>query len=355
MKVAASHLETLVTAIFCAAGSNDDEAACISDHLVRANLVGHDSHGVIRVHEYLQWLRDDKICPNQKMELVWQNDALAITQGNLGYGQVVGKEAVELGIEKSGRAAVAVIAIRQCSHLGRLGHWAEMAAVAGRISLHFASTNGSGVLVAPFGGTQRRLSANPLAVGVPRRDQEPIVLDIATAATAEGKLKVARNRGRKISPGCLVDASGKPTDDPEVFYADPPGAILPFGGHKGYGLSLLVELLAGALTGNGCSHHGVPQLEQGMLSLYLDPQQMDQDNLFFEEVNTFIEFVRSSHRSTPDTPILVPGEMESQICAQRLNEGIELDDITWQQLAGEAHQLEVSQELIDAVRESHSK
>ena len=178
---------------------------------------------------------------------------------------------MKLGIDKAGRQGVAVVALRNSGHLGRIGDWAEMAARAGKVSLHFVNTSGGGILVAPFGGTQRRLSANPIAAGVPVANGPPIILDISTCTIAEGKIKVAFNKGAKVPDGCILDGEGRPTNDPKAFYASPPGAILPLGGHKGYGLSVIAEVLAGALTGGACSHFGVDRVANNMLSIILDP------------------------------------------------------------------------------------
>lgn len=349
----ATQLGDLVSAIFRAAGSKPDEAACISDHLVKANLSGHDSHGVIRVAEYMKWIQEGKVRANQQLDIVLKSDTLVVADGQLGYGQALGVQAVKLGIDMSKRSATTVVALRHCGHLGRMGHWAEMAADAGRISLHFATTNGFGTLMAPLGGIERRLSANPVAIGIPRGEADPILLDISTSAIAEGKLKVARNKGTEVPAGCLLDAQGKPTTDPRQFYADPPGSILPFGAHKGYGLSVLVEMLAGALTGNGCSHHRAPQLEQGMLSIYLNPQQFESPDGFLQEVNLFVDYLKSSLFDAASTEILVPGEIEAKCRMQRMEHGIELDPITWEQLSAEAHRLEVNENLIQAAMASN--
>ena len=172
---------------------------------------------------------------------------LAVVDGQFGFGQVMGEQATKLGIDKCSRQGVAVVALRNSGHLGRIGDWAEMAAHAGKVSLHFVNTSGGGILVAPFGGSERRLSANPIAAGVPVEGGPPIILDISTCTIAEGKIKVAFNKRANVPDGCILDGEGNPTNDPTSFYATPPGAILPFGGHKGYGLSVIAEVLAGAL------------------------------------------------------------------------------------------------------------
>ncbi len=337
-------LRQLTQALLEKSGSQADEVRDVADHLVDANLVGHDSHGVLRMRDYLSWLREGMVLPNRKLEVVFQTDTLAIADGELGYGQRVGIEAVRLGMEKCRKNGISLIALRNCAHLGRVGHWAEMAAAEGLVSLHFVSTNGFGVLVAPFGGADRRLSANPMSIGIPRGDETPLILDISTCAIAEGKIKVARNRGKPVPPGCIVNAAGQPTTDAEAFYADPPGSILPMGGHKGYGLSLCVELLAGALTGNGCSQHARPQLEQGMLSLYIDPEHLQRAESFLQEADAFLAFVKSARRLVADQDILVPGEREARTRAERTRDGIPLDDITWQHLVAEAEYYSLSME-----------
>ena len=181
-----------------------------------------------------------------------------------------------------------MVALRNSGHLGRIGDWAEMAAHAGKVSLHFVNTSGGGILVAPFGGSQRRLSANPIAAGVPVKNGPPIILDISTCTIAEGKIKVAFNKGAKVPDGCILDGEGNPTNDPKAFYATPPGAILPLGGHKGYGLSVIAEVLAGALTGGSCSHFGVDRVANNMLSIIFDPA-------FFQSADGFAEEIDALH------------------------------------------------------------
>ena len=350
MQIQAPPLQRLVAAIFSAVGSHDDEAAAVAARLVGANLVGHDSHGVIRVPSYVSWVRDGKVKPNQQIEVLVDGDVMAILDGRQGFGQVIGEQAMRLGIEKARDRGVAVIALRNSAHLGRIGDWAVMAAEAGLISLHFVNTNGSGILVAPTGGIQRRLSANPIAAGAPTPDGPPIILDISTCAIAEGKIRVALTRGDQTPENSIIDAEGKPTTDPNVFYGTPPGAILPFGAHKGYGLGVLVEVLAGALTGNGCSNpKNAGRLCQGMLTVLLDPAAFQQDDVFQNEIRQFIKFVKSSKTTTPDGIIMMPGEIEERTKAQRRQQGIPLDETTWEQLMQVCRSLEISQEQVDAM------
>lgn len=328
-----ARLSRLTAAIFTAAGCQAEEAGRIAEHLVEANLVGHDSHGVIRVASYVQWLRTGKVFANRNLQVVFENEAIAVVDGQFGFGQTIGEHAMQLGIDKSARHGVAVVALRNSGHLGRIGDWPLMAARAGKLSLHFVNTSGAGILVAPFGGINRRLSANPIAAGVPVAGRPPLLLDISACTIAEGKIRVALNKGVPVPENCILDAEGKPTTDPRVFYADPPGAILSIAGHKGYGLAVMCEVLAGALTGGGCSNPAnAERVVNGMLSIFLDTSFFQTNADFTAEITRFIDWVKSSARTTPNGDILMPGEIEERTRAQRLRQGIDIDDTTWAQI-----------------------
>jgi uncharacterized oxidoreductase len=339
-------LEQFIAEVFATAGCEPHEAAVVAEHLIQSNLAGHDSHGVIRTPTYVRWLAEGKVRANQRLAVIFENDTVAVVDGQMGLGQSIAQQAMTLGIAKTRKSGVAVIAVRNCGHVGRVGHWAEMLVAAGLVSLHFVNTSGLGLLVAPVGGISRRLSANPVAAGIPVAGGEPIIFDISTSSVAEGKLRVAFNKGVTVPDGCIIDAQGKPTNDPRVFYGDPPGAILPFGGYKGYGLGLVTEILAGALTGSGCSQPGKTRLEQGMLSIMLDPVAFGVQDQFLDEVKRFIDFVKSSERASPTAEVLVPGDVERHTQAQRMARGIELDENTWKQIAACAQSLGVRTDLI---------
>jgi uncharacterized oxidoreductase len=347
-------LRQLVSAVFAANGSESTEADSIGSHLVDANLAGHDSHGVIRTPIYLQWLKDGAVVANRRLQVVHEADSLALVDGQSGYGQSIGKQAVELGLTKCRRHGAAVIALKNSGHLGRIGHWAELAADNGCVSLHFVNTSGKGMFVVPFGGVEPRLSVNPVTIGVPVSGRPHVILDIAAAAAAEGKLKVARNAGEAVPDNWILDANGQPTNDPNAFYGPPMGAILPIAGHKGYGLCFMVELLAGALTGSGCSKAGITRLEQGMLSIFIDPSQLPLEDFFGPDAARYIDFVKTSKTVKSGDRILVPGEIEEERRQERIRNGIELDDVTWQQIVESAQQCGVSRDLIDAAA-SNSK
>lgn len=342
MKIQHQQLEQLTSAIFAAAGCQADEAKRIGHYLTEANLVGHDSHGVIRVPFYIEWLRAGKVVANQKLSVLFENEVIAVVDGNYGFGQSIGEQATRLGIEKSAKHGVSVIALRNAGHLGRIGDWPLMAANAGLASLHFVNTSGAGILVAPFGGIQRRLSADPIAAGIPVAGGEPILVDLSCCTIAEGKVRVALNKGGQVPEGCLIDSKGQPTTDPKVFYGTPPGSILSIANHKGYALGIMTELLAGALTGAGASNPAnANRLGNGMLSIYLNPALFQAEPAFAGEVRRFIDWVRSSEKADLNGEILMPGEIELKTKAQRSRDGIELDAKTWQGLVDTAASLNV--------------
>jgi uncharacterized oxidoreductase len=344
MPIPAATLHDFCAALFRAAGSDALEAEIVAAHLVEANLVGHDSHGAIRAPKYVDWVAAGELVPNRHATTILDAGALLLVDGSFGYGQVIGFEAMTLVAERARRHGAAILGIRNSGHLGRIGAWPEQLAAAGLVSLHFVNTSGYGILVAPHGGTERRLSANPIAVGAPGPDG-PLVLDIATSATAEGKIQVARNQGAALPAGQVLDGHGLPTTDPAAFYGPPEGAILPFGGHKGSGLSFFCELLAGSLTGGGASSPTNPsawRLVNNMLTIALDPAALAGPDFFGMDAAKLAAWVRSARPATPGGEILLPGEIEAATRARRLAEGIPLDMVTRAQMADAAHRFGVA-------------
>jgi hydroxycarboxylate dehydrogenase B len=349
-RVAAGELTEFVAAIFAAAGSREDEPRILAEHLVEANLLGHDSHGVIRVAKYLTWLAAGEVLANRHAELVIDRGPLLTVDGGFGYGQVIAREAMTLLVERCRSCGLAAVGIRNTGHLGRIGAWPEQLARAGLVSVHFVNTSGYGILVAPHGGSDRRLSANPIAAGAPGPDGRPLVLDIATSAIAEGKLQVARNKSEMVPPGAILDGNGRPTLSPEAFYAQPPGAILPFGAHKGSGLSFFCEILAGSLTGGMSSHPQnatATRLVNNMLSIAFDPGAFDASDGFGADLARLVAWVKASPPSAPSSEVLLPGEIEIRTRRERDDHGIPLDSETWRQLAeaATAHGIMVPAEL----------
>ncbi|HEY2817038.1 MAG TPA: malate/lactate/ureidoglycolate dehydrogenase [Casimicrobiaceae bacterium] len=344
--VQAARLTELVAAIMHAAGSSIEESRTIARRLVDSNLVGHDSHGVIRVSKYLEWMRNGWLKANQPPTLVFDSDTLAIVDGNRGFGQVIGEFATKLGIAKAAQKGIAMIGLRNCGHLGRLGDWAEMAADAGQVSLHFLNTSGA-QRVAPYGGSDRRLSTNPLAIGVPVAGGDPTILDVTTSTVAEGKLMVAVNKGEKVPEGWIVDKDGKPTIDPRDFYDG--GALLTIGAHKGSGLSIVTDLLAGAITTGKSSDPDDTVLRNNMLSIFIAPAVYDPEGGVLHEAARFVEFVKASPPLKSGEPVKAPGEVERAMRQQRIAKGIPVDDTTQSDLMAAAQSVGIDENRASAM------
>lgn len=340
-----AEVQSFAEAIFRAAGSTEEEARIVAAHLVESNLVGHDSHGVMRIYKYVDWVGAGHVLPNRHAEIVSDRGAAVVVDGGFGYGQVIGLEAMEIAGARARTHGFSVTAIRNSGHLGRIGAWAEYLADAGLVSFHFVNTSGFGILVAPHGGSDRRLSANPVAAGAPVEGGRPMILDIATSVIAEGKIQVARNKGEKLPAGTVVDGAGRPTTDPEAFYADPPGAIFPFGGHKGSGLSIFCEILAGSLTGGHASNPKSPtakRLVNNMLSFAFDPAAFAGTEFFHEDVKRLIAWASASPPIAPGGSVLLPGEIEDRVRAERTANGIPIDRETWARIVAAAASLGVT-------------
>src|SRR3954449_10215567 len=314
-----NNLIDFVADVFSHAGSSSEEARRIATYLTTANLTGHDSHGVIRVPVYIRWRNSGNIVPNQTVEIPVDTPSLAVVDGRFGYGQTVGPEAVRIGIAKCKATGLAAVALRNAGHIGRIGDWAEMAAAEGLISIHFVNAAGS-LLVAPYGGVQKRLSTAPYCVGIPRKGQDPIVLDFATSIVAEGKVLVASRGGKKLPKGALIDSDGALSEDPTVLYGPysaegardhtkGTGAIRAFGEHKGSGLAFICELLGGALTGTGATAPD-RRFANGMFAIYVDPKVVDTSHVFDAEVSRYADFIRATRPVAGVDQVLIPGDPE---------------------------------------------
>ena len=328
-----ARLIAFVTATMRRAGCGADEAGSIARRLVDANCVGHDSHGVIRVGKYLEWMREGWLRPNQPPSIVFESPVIAIVDGNRGFGQVIGEFATRLGIAKAAESGIAMIGLRNCGHLGRVGDWAELAAAEGQVSLHFLNTSGA-QRVAPFGGSDRRLSTNPISIGIPIDDGDPVILDVTTSTVAEGKLMVAVNKGESVPEGWIIDRDGRPTTDPTAFYDG--GALLTVGAHKGSGLSIATDLLAGAVSTGRSSDPDDPILRNNMLSIYIAPAVYAPDGWVSAEARRFVDWVKASPPLRPGEPVLAPGDAERRTRATRLRDGVPIDDTTLEDLLSAA-------------------
>ena len=341
--------------IFETGGASAAEASAVANGLVMANLSGHDSHGVIRTPRYVEAGINGTYKYQQTISAVIDTDSFALVDGNAGLGHWVGGQAVDLGIKKAKANGVSVIGLRHAGHIGRIGGWAEQALEAGLVSIHFVNVSNAS-LVAPFGGKGRRMSTAPVAIGIPNENGEDFFLDFATSRIAEGKALVALKGQKKVAHGDVVDGDGKPSDDPSVLYGDTKddiapnprvgeGALVAVGDHKGSGLALACELLAGAITGNGPT--GIksdPGVYNGMLSVYVDPARMNDGHDGVSMVSQYIDWVRNCPPADPAAPVMVPGDPERKARADRMANGMPLSAETWDNILASGDLVGLSRE-----------
>ena len=330
----ATPLTAVVRAIVKAGGSSDREAEMVATNLVEANLKGHDSHGVGMLPRYIDSLKEGGLTPNAHVSITLDSNALLTLDGNQGYGQVMGFEAMELGAERAKRHGVCVVGLSNAHHIGRIGHWAEQCIGHALVSIHFVNVL-SRPIVAPFGGRDARHGTNPFCVGVPRPGSDPIVLDFATSKIAQGKTRVAYNKGVKLDPNTIIDNHGDPTNDPRFTVIEPSGAILPFGDHKGSGLALICELLGGALSGGKTEQGDVArgrQVLNGMFSILVDPSKLGTAEGLAREMESFVAWHTASPPAAGVTHVRIAGEPEREWKKARLVEGIPIDPTTWKEI-----------------------
>ena len=319
-----------------ATGCTAEDSRKVVDHLVDSNLFGHDSHGAIRLQEYVKAIKDEgRFKAQADVKIIRETPCTAVVDNGGALGQIGATFAMQLAMEKARKYGTATVTLRRSSHVGRVGAYPLMAAREGLIGLAFVNAGRFGRQIAPFGGIDGRISTNPIAFSAPRQHSEPIMVDLTTSVVAEGKVRVAVNKGEEVPEGWLIDHEGNSTTDPTVIKGPPPnGAILPMGGivaHKGYSLGLLVEILGGALSGQGCAQ-GQKMESNGVLFTVYDISFFAELDWYYKEVETLVNHVKTSRPAKGFDEILMPGEPEFRLAAQRRENGIKLDETTWQQL-----------------------
>jgi hydroxycarboxylate dehydrogenase B len=345
--IQAQQLRAWAASIFIAAGSSQEEAYAVAGNLVMANLSGHDSHGVGMIARYIDAVLEGGLKPNTGVKVQLDIGSMLSLDGQRGYGQVVGAQAMQLGIARAKQHGSCIMTLANAHHLGRIGHWAEMAVAQGLVSMHFVNVL-SRPVVAAWGGSDGRFGTNPCCIGVPLKNQPPFLLDFATSRVAQGKMRVAHNEGRRVEPGYLIDAQGKPTTDPGVVVVPQPnahgvvkpgsglmGALMTFGEHKGYGLAVACELLGGALSGGSTWHRpgdARRAVLNGMLTVLIDPAKLGTQASFEAEATAFVDWLKASPPQSGFDAVQIAGEPERAARAQREKQGIEIDAVTWQEI-----------------------
>lgn len=350
---AAADLEQFAANLFRAAGVPAEESAVIATSLVGANLCGHDSHGVMRIRDYIRLLRTGELRAGVELKVLTETPAMLACDAQFGFGQVQAGRFMERLMGKARDMGVASGTLMRCGHLGRLGEWVEQAADEGFAALVTVNDNASLRCVAPPGGTEPQISTNPLAIGVPT-GEEPLVLDISTSMVANGKIRLAQAAGEQCPPGWLQDGKGNPTTDPTVRRDDPCGTILPMGGeqggYKGFGLGLLLDILVGGLSGGFCPPQENADNCNNVLAIVWQPQRFAGMDHFVKQADELIDSTRNSHRKPGVDRIRLPGDRGRAVHTQRSHEGISIEQGNWQRLVKTALELDVAEPL---PRESH--
>ena len=349
MNLKAANLTRAIEAVVAGGGSDAREAKIVAENLVTANLTGHDSHGVGMIPRYIESLLEGGLVPNQHPKIVFDGGAMLSLDGMAGYGQVIGMEAMEIGIARARQHGMCAIGLGHAHHLCRIGQWAEQAVAAGFISLHFTNVI-SRSIVAPYGGADARFGTNPVTFGIPVPGEPPFILDMATSVVAQGKIRVAYNKGEKVSPESLIDDQGRPTSDPKWGVVEPYGALRTFGLHKGYGLAVVCELLGGALTGGGTWHsddRSKKRVWNGMFTIIIDPKRLGTADAFAAETTAFLASLRKSPVAPGFDKVRIAGEPEREMRAKREKEGIPVDTNTWEDIVKAGAKLKVARETLD--------
>ena len=344
-------LKRAIEAIVASGGSEPGEARLVADNLVTANLLGHDSHGVGMIPRYIDAVLEGGLAPNQHPKVTLDSGTLLALDGCKGYGQAIGREAMHMAIERAKRAGSCVMTLGNSHHLGRIGHWAEMAVAEELLSIHFVNVI-SHARVAPYGGRDARFGTNPCCIGVPLPGEPPFLLDYATSAVAQGKLRVAHNKGEQVPSGRLIDQEGRPTTDPRYAVVPPFGAMLAFGEHKGYGMAIACELLGGALTGGGTWHYDESSRQRvlnGMLTIVLDPRQLGTAAAFEREARLFLDWLRKSRPAPGFDRVRIAGEPEREMRERRSRDGIPVDEATWEEIQRAADKLKLARSRVQAL------
>ena len=324
----------------------------VAANLVMANLSGHDSHGVGMLPRYVDAVLEGGLAANASVQTVLDIGSMLTLDGQHGYGQVIGAQAMELGMARAKTHGSCIMALANSHHLGRIGHFAEMAVAQGLVSIHFVNVI-SRPVVAPWGGADGRFGTNPCCIGIPLKGQQPFVLDFATSGVAQGKMRVAHNQGKPVKPGLLIDENGRPTTNPGVVVVPQSngllGALMTFGEHKGYGMALACELLGGALTGGNTWHKPATPANtaaravlNSMLTILIDPARLGTKTSFEEQGLAFVEWLKQSPPAEGVEAVQIAGDPERLARVQRERAGISIDMHTWLEIVTAASKVGVT-------------
>ena len=345
MKVfSAKYLRDVGIQLFTACGAPADEATILTDNLVQASLMGLESHGVTRYIQYTEHVLIGKIKPGAPIRVIKETPTTAIVDIGFNFGPVGASRMVDIVCQKASASNMACVVSQNCHHVSRLGSYVQKIAERDLIGLAWANSSKHGHFVVPFGGREGRLATNPIAYGIPRKTGHPIVMDMSTSMISEGRIRVLMYEGKTIPPGSVLDAAGNETTDPNVFYGPPKGTILPFGspalGYKGFGLGLMVEILAGVLGGNS-TPVDLPYIN-GLCLMALNPEAFCGLDNFKDLIGVMSDYMTTTPPAVGAKEVVMPGELDFRIYDKRLAEGIPLSDETWQLMVEAARKVGVN-------------
>jgi LDH2 family malate/lactate/ureidoglycolate dehydrogenase len=323
-------------------GIPESDARLVATLLVRADLRGYSGHGVCRIPSYLAWTKDGTINLSEKPKVIHEGKTTAVIDGNHYIGQVVAHDGMKLAIGKAKEHGVGIVCLRRASHVGRLADYMEMAAEEGMIGMAAVSVGAGSVTL--YGGMERVTGTNPMAFGIPARNGNHIILDFATAAMSMGELQKRLARNEPIPENVMLDGYGKPANDMKIFRGPPRGVLLPFGGYKGSGLNLVVEILGGILSGNGMGREWWDKGAHAVNGVFLQAVAVEEflsREEFFAGVDELVSYAKKIKPAPGFSEILLPGERARKIEARQMQDGVEIDDATWGQLRELATEIEV--------------
>lgn len=330
--------------ILTAAGTPPEDAAIVARELADANIVGHDSHGVMRLVQYVGFVKDGFVKPGTKNKLLREGPSYASIDGGFNFGQVSTRGMLDVALEKARKTGVATVVMQNCNHIGRLGAYTHEAAREGMVALMAVNAPGPGQ-VAPFGGRGRRLGTNPISIAAPCQD-DALVLDMTTSSTAEGKLRVSKQKGEMISEGLVIDGMGIPSCDPNAFYNEPLGCILPLGGslmgHKGFGLAVMIDVLCGLLSDSGIARTDLPRGANGVWIQLIQIENFLPRANYDQWMQKYVSWIKDCPKLPGVEEILLPGEIEMRRQKQRRATGVDIPAETWRQTVELADSLGVS-------------
>jgi len=331
--VSADQLIEVARSLLIAAGASEEEAAIVARYNIGANLVGHDSHGIILIPTYIDRIKAGHIVPQAPWVITQETATTTVIDGNWGFGYVVTDRAMRYTIDKAKTQNVAAATVFRQSHIGRLASYPLLAAGEGMIAMITADSGRSPKHVAPFGGAKARLGTNPICFAVPSNLEGPLVFDMATSAAAAGKINVATARGDQVPSGWLIDAEGKPSTDPRVLKSG--GALLPLGGTEGYkgtGLAAIVEILSGLLTGLGFGIEPTGRHNDGSFIAVFNVAAFRALDNFKQEVTEFAHYLKATPPAQGFTEVFYPGEIEFRKEQERRKNGVPVEDATWNKI-----------------------